>query len=496
MASSLADSGLLQSMVDGRASPSTNRETIAVIDPSSGRLRHHVSAGSAEDADRAVAAARAAFEDGRWAGLSPVARKTVLHAWADRIAADAADLDAMDAGEMGKPVALRQFNAESAAAFARFNAEAVDKVHGELVPTDRYSLCGHRLVPRGVVAAVVPWNFPTFNALLKAAPALAAGNSLVLKPSENASRSALRLAELALEAGLPAGVFNVVVGAGDVVGRGLGLHPDVDMLTFTGSSRVGKLMLGYAGESNMKVVQAECGGKSPHIVFADCPEIDAVCAFIAGFITMNQGQICSIGSRVLVHESIEGAVVERIAGHLGRVVAGNALDPATVFGPLVSQRQLERVLGYFDQARADGIELVVGGHRDNAAGAGYFVRPTLYRGVPWNARIAQEEIFGPVLSVTTFRTVEEAVRLANSTVYGLSAYIWTGDISTGLQAARGVRSSAVVNAGFPKGEGVGPGFSFEPARQSGFGVEGGLAGLKHYSRRQAIAINHSWQSEG
>jgi len=337
----------------------------------------------------------------------------------------------------------------------------------------------------------VPWNFPTFNAMLKTAPALAAGNSLVLKPSENASRSALRLAELAVEAGLPPGVFNVVLGSGDIVGRALGLHHDVDMMTFTGSTAVGKKMLGYAAQSNMKVVQAECGGKSPHIVFDDCSDLDSVSDYIAHFITMNQGQICSVGSRLLVQKSVEKRVVDRIAAYFDGMVVGNALELGTTFGPLVSADQLSRVLGYFDTATADGAELVTGGQRAASDKSGFYVRPTLYRNVRPDARIGQEEVFGPVLAVTTFDTLEEAVALANGTIYGLAAYVWTSNLSIALRTAKEVRSNVVVNTGIPKGEGGGHAFSFEPARQSGFGIEGGLAGLAQYSRRQSLLINYN-----
>lgn len=483
-------SELLHDFVDGRSRPSTNTETFDVIDPSTGILRLRISVGSDADVDVAVGSCRTAFEDGRWTSMSPSSRKAVLHRFADLIDAAAGDLDALDAGEMGKPISLKHFNASMAAGYMRFNAEAIDKLNGELIPSDEDSLAGHRLVPRGVVAAVVPWNFPTFNAVLKAAPALAAGNSLVLKPSEHASRSALRLAELAVEAGLPTGVFNVVLGAGEIVGRALGLHDDVDMLVFTGSTEVGKKMLGYAAQSNMKVVQAECGGKSPHIVFDDCADLDGVSDFIAHFITMNQGQICSVGSRLLVQKSVEKRVVERIAAGLEQVVAGNALEPATRFGPLVSRKQLDRVLGFFASAAEEGAELVTGGERAHADTAGFYVRPTMFRNVRSDARIAQEEIFGPVLAVTTFETVEEAVQLANSTIYGLAAYVWTSNLSRALRTAKGVRSNVVINTGIPKGEGGGHAFSFEPAGQSGFGVESGLAGLAHYSRRQALLINH------
>lgn len=413
-----------------------------------------------------------------------------MHRLADLIAAEAAALDALDAAEMGKPVREPVGNAATAAELMRFYAEALDKINGDLYASDRHSLVMQRQVPRGVVAAVVPWNFPTYVAVLKLAPALAAGNCVVLKPSELSTRSAMRLAELGLQAGLPSGVLNVVPGLGETVGRALGLHPEVDMLTFTGSTDVGKRMLQYSAQSNMKVVMAECGGKSPHIVFDDGVDLDAAGDAIAKALLTNQGQICSVGSRLLVQRSIQSQVVERIAARLGHIVMGDALDPKTTFGPLASAKQCARVMQYIDTAREEGARLVAGGRRALRDSGGYFVEPTLFDTVSPGARIACEEIFGPVLSVIAFASEEEALRIANATAYGLAAYVWTADIGTGLRMARGIRSSVWINAAAPLGEGAGHAFVAEPAGQSGIGVEGGLAGMISYMRRQLLWVNH------
>jgi hypothetical protein len=281
--------------------------------------------------------------------------------WADLIERQAVRLDALDALEMGKPVGVQAFNARLAAEFVRFNAELADKIQGETFTSDSSSTVIQRRIPRGVVAAIVPWNFPTFNVVLKAAPALAAGNSVVLKPSELASQAALVLADLALEAGLPPGVLNVVPGRGDTVGRCLAEHMDVDMVTFTGSSAVGKLIVQYAGRSNMKVVSAECGGKSPHIVFDDGLDLDLVAGHIAHAIVLNQGQVCSVGSRLLVERGAERPLLEKITAHLAKVVAGDPQLPATSYGPVASQGQMERVLSYIAAAKAEGAELVLAG---------------------------------------------------------------------------------------------------------------------------------------
>lgn len=423
--------------------------------------------------------------------MQPSARKKVLHRFADLIAQRASTLDAFDAGEMGKPVGESFFDASVAAELVRFYAEAIDKVHGSVYNSDDRSFVTQRLVPRGVIAAVVPWNFPTFNAVLKIAPALAAGNCVVLKPSEMSSRSGLELASLALQAGLPPGVLNVVLGRGEVVGRALGLHMDVDMITFTGSTEVGRLMMRYAGQSNMKVVMTECGGKSPQIVFDDGVSLEAASEAVARSIVTNQGQICSVGSRLLVQRSIEEALLERVMARIGQIVIGDALDPKTTFGPLASQAQCERVMRFIEAAPAEGARLARGGRRVLPESGGYFVEPTVFRDVPPTARIAQEEIFGPVLSVIPFDDEAEACRIANDTIYGLYAYVWTADLSRGMRMAKTIRSSVMVNAAAPAGEGPGHAFSSEPAGQSGVGTEGGLAGMESYLRRQLVWICHA-----
>jgi acyl-CoA reductase-like NAD-dependent aldehyde dehydrogenase len=477
--------------VDGLIAHSESDRSIDVINPSNGRKCFSLPVGSARDVDRAVASARRAFDDGRWSDAPPSFRKQVLHRFADLVASEATMLDALDAGEMGKPVREARANAHEAAGLLRFFAEAVDKVTGDAYVSDNKSLVLQRRVPRGVIGAVVPWNFPTFNAILKIAPALAGGNCVVLKPSELSSRSALRLAHLAVQAGVPQGVLNVVPGLGETVGRALGLHMDVDMVTFTGSTVVGKQMLQYAGQSNMKVVMTECGGKSPQIVFDDGVDLDAAAVSIAGLLLTNQGQLCSTGSRLLVQRSVESILLEKITTRMRQVVIGDALDPRTTFGPLVSAQQGANVMKHIDRARAEGTELVMGGCRVLQETGGFFVEPTVFREVSPTSRIAQDEIFGPVLSVIPFTDEAEAIRIANDTVYGLAAYVWTGDLSTGMRAAKGIRASVWVNSAAPAGEGPGHGWSCEPARQSGIGTEGGIAGMESYLRRQLVWFAHA-----
>lgn len=478
-------------VLDGALSQSESEAVVEVINPSNGQRCLSIPVGCEADVNRAVASARRAFEDGGWSEAPPSFRKQTLRRLADLIATEAAGLDALDAGEMGKPVGEVLANAAAAAGLMQFHAEGIDKVTGDVYASDKHSFVAQRRVPRGVVAAVVPWNFPTFNAVLKLAPALAAGNCVVLKPSELSSRSAIRLAHLALQAGLPPGVLNVVPGVGETVGRALGLHRDVDLVTFTGSTEVGKLMLQYAGQSNMKVVITECGGKSPQVVFDDGLDLDVAGETIARSLLTNQGQICSAGSRLLVQRSIETALLENITARLRQIVMGDALDAKTTFGPLASSKQCASVMRYIETAQADGSQLVVGGRRVLREIGGYFVEPTVFRHVPPTSRIAQEEIFGPVLSVIPFQHEEEAIRIANSTMYGLMAYVWTTNLSKGMRMAKGIRSSVIVNAVAPTGDGPGHAFCHEPAGQSGIGTEGGLAGMESYLRRQLVWINHA-----
>jgi acyl-CoA reductase-like NAD-dependent aldehyde dehydrogenase len=478
-------------LVEGRQIPSEGTELFTTYNPASGEPLSRFGVGCAADVDKAVTAARRTFSSGVWRHTPPSAKKKTLLRWADLIERHAVRLNALDALEMGKPVAVHAFNAILAAEFVRFNGEVADKVQGETFTSDSSSTVIQRRIPRGVVAAIVPWNFPTFNVVLKAAPALAAGNSVIVKPSELASQAALILANLAFEAGVPPGVLNVVPGCGNVVGRLLAEHIDVDMVTFTGSSAVGKLIVQYAGKSNMKVVSAECGGKSPHVVFDDGLDLDVVASHIAHGIVLNQGQVCSVGSRLLVERSAERPLVERIITHLAGVVAGDPQLPTTTYGPLASQGQMERVLSYISAGRAEAAELVHGGLRILEDSGGYFVQPTVYTKVPERSRLAQEEIFGPVLSVLGFQDTDDAIRLANSTCYGLSAYVWTSRAQTGFHVANEVHAGyTLVNAIPPRGEGPGMAISGEPYGLSGMGVEGGKAGVESYMRRHTVWFNH------
>lgn len=478
----------LNNFIGGRSSPSQGTGTLAVTTPFAGKAIYSMPAGDDRDVALAVANASETFQDRRWDGIAPSQRKKILFRWADLIEAQAGALDNLDAEDMGKPVSVAAFNARSAASLLRFNAETIDKVFGQTLPSAQRSLVLQRWAPRGVVAAITPWNFPTFNAVLKMAPALAAGNTVVLKPSELSPRSALELARLAIEAGLPAGALNIVLGRGEIVGKALSLHHDVNMVSFTGSSEVGKLVLGYAAQSNMKPVLAECGGKSPHVVTDDGVDLDSVAAMVSASITTNQGQWCSVGSRVIVAESVVDRFVEKVVRGFDRLVPGDPQSDRTTFGPLASARQRDRVVSYIEGARRNGARVIGGGPVLPESG-GCFVAPTVVIASSADDPICQEEVFGPVLSVLTFRDLDEAIRLANSTAFGLLAYVWTSQISTGMKLSEGIRSSVLLNAALPSSEGPGHGFASEPVGESGMGMEGGVEGLKSYLRRQTVWVN-------
>jgi len=449
-----------------------------------------MASGSQADVDAAVASARRAFEHGAWRKAGPATRQKVLHDWADLVAKNADRLDALDALEMGKPTSLKRFNALGSAGRIRYFSEALDKLFGEVSPSGPSMSIMRRGVPRGVVAAIVPWNFPTANVAVKAAPALAAGNSLVLKPSELASQSAVFLARLALEAGLPPGVFNVVPGKGDVVGRALALHDDVDMLTFTGSSQVGKLMLQYAGQSNLKTVIAECGGKSPQIVFDDGVDLEQAADSIASMILLNSGQWCSAGSRLLVQRQIAEQLTTKVARRFAASVLGSPMAADTTFGPLASRAQMSRVLSYVEGSVREGAHIHTGGKRVLEESGGFFVEPTILTHVHEMSAVAQEEVFGSVLAVMPFDNESDAIRLANGTPYGLAAYVWTASLSTAFRMSNEVQAgTVVVNAAASSGDGPGYAASVEPYGLSGTGIEGGLAGLRTYQRQHQTWFN-------
>lgn len=414
------------------------------ISPVDGRKLAEVARCDLADVDAAVAAARAAFEDRRWAAKAPAERKRVLIRFADLMLEHRDELALLETLDMGKPIRYsRSVDVQLAQNCIRWYGEAVDKLYDQVAPSPEDSLALITREPVGVVAAVTPWNYPMLMAAWKIGPALAAGNSLILKPSEKAPLTALRLAELAFEACLPPGVFNVLPGYGEEAGRALGLHMDVDCIAFTGSTRTGKQIVQMAGQSNLKRAWTELGGKSANIVCADCPDLDAAVAAAVGSLYFNQGESCNAPSRLFVEASIKDAFLEKALALVPDFAPGDPLDEATVMGAIVDAVQMKTVLGYIASGQEEGARLLAGGTQTRVESGGLYVAPTLFDGVDAGMRIAREEIFGPVLSVLSFTELDEAVRQANATPYGLAAAVWTSDMSKAIRTSRALRAGTV-----------------------------------------------------
>jgi gamma-glutamyl-gamma-aminobutyraldehyde dehydrogenase len=431
-------------LIDGARVAASDGQLMDVISPIDGQVLTTIARGTKSEMETAIASARAAFEDRRWAGQPPAARKKVLLKWAELIEANALELAVLGVRDNGTEIGMA-IKAEpgSAAGTIRYYAEALDKIYGEIAPTGEDVLALVHKEPIGVVGAIIPWNFPLMIGAWKLGPALAAGNSVVLKPAETASLSLIRLSELALEAGLPPGVLNVVTGEGAVVGEAMGLSMDVDALVFTGSSGTGRRLLEYAARSNLKRTYLELGGKSPNIVFADAPDLEEAAKVAAMGIFRNSGQVCVAGSRLLVQASIHDEFVAAVAKAAEQLRGGDPLDLSNHVGAVNSDRQLAQNLGFVDKAVAEGGEIVTGGARILEDSGGYYMAPTVITGVTPDATIAQQEIFGPVLGVTPFDTDEDAIRIANSTVYGLAGGVWTSNLSRAHRMIRAVRTGVM-----------------------------------------------------
>lgn len=431
-------------LIDGQWVSAASGQTLPVVSPIDGQPLCTLAAAGQADVDVAVAAARRSFESGVWSRMAPAERKKVLHRVADRIEAHQAELAVLGVRDNGTEIAMA-WKAEpgSAAGSFRYYAECVDKVNGEIAPTPESTLGLVHKEPVGVVGAIVPWNFPLMIGAWKIAPALAAGNSVVLKPSEDASLSLLRLAQLCLEAGLPPGVLNVVTGTGGTAGEALARHMDVDILTFTGSGPVGRLLLKDSAESNLKRVYLELGGKSPNIVFDDASDLAHAAKVSAMGIYRNSGQVCVAGSRLLVHRSVHDEFVERLHHIAASLRVGDPLDVTTEIGAVGSARQLAKNLAAVHTAKQQGARLRVGGQAIHPVAGGSYMAPTLLEGVTPDMALAREEVFGPVLAVMPFDDEADAVRLANDSSYGLASAVWTGSLSRAHRMVRAIKAGVV-----------------------------------------------------
>lgn len=475
-----------RAVINGERVAARNGQSFDCISPVDGRILAQVARSSEADVDAAVSAARAAFEDRRWSGLAPAQRKRIMIKFADLLLAHGDELAMTETLDMGKPIKYaRAVDVNSASNCIRWYGEAVDKVYDEIAPTSRNALALITREPVGVVGVIVPWNYPMIMASWKIAPALAAGNSVVLKPSEKSPLTALRMADLALQAGIPAGVFNVVPGYGAEAGSPLALHMDVDCIAFTGSTRVGKQIHVMAGQSNLKRAWTELGGKSPNIVFADCPDLDKAVQAAVGSIFFNQGESCNAPSRLFVEASIKDMFLEKALALVPDYTPGNPLDKATVMGALVDKVQMDTVLRYIESGKNEGAKVLAGGEQTMRETGGFYVQPTIFDEVRNDMTIAREEIFGPVLSVLSFTDTADVVRQANQTIYGLQAGVWTRDLNKAHGVARALRAGTVHVNQYDEDDITVP---FGGFKQSGVGRDKSLHAFGKYTETKTTWI--------
>ncbi|CAD5262837.1 MULTISPECIES: aldehyde dehydrogenase [Halomonadaceae] len=454
--------------IDGQFVPARSGKTFATLNPATGEVITQLAACDAEDVDIAAKAARRAFEAGVWSKMAPAERKAIMQRFADLIEENCLELAVLEAIEAGKPIS-ECFNVDipDTANTIRWHAEAIDKLNDAVTPTESSVLSIVTREPIGVVGAVLPWNFPAMMVGWKLGPALATGNSVILKPAKLTSLSTTRLAELAFEAGVPAGVLNVLPGMGSTAGKAIGMHPDIDLVGFTGSTEVGRMFLEYSAASNLKEVLLECGGKNPQVVMPDIHDIKTVASNVLAAAFWNMGENCSAGSRLIVHRSIKDALLKEVLAQLeSDWKLGDPLDPEVNLGALVEEAHMEKVLSYIATAKKEGLTLLTGGERVRKESGGYFVQPTIFDDATPESTIVREEIFGPVLAVMAFDTEEEAIALANDTCYGLAASLWSNDLNTVHRMSSAIRAGTVTVNCFGEGDITTP---FGGFKQSGFG---------------------------
>jgi acyl-CoA reductase-like NAD-dependent aldehyde dehydrogenase len=476
-----------EAFIDGGFAPAADGRTFEAVSPRDGSVIAEVARGHREDVDRAVHAARRAFDRGLWSRADPAERGRVLQRLAELMSERLEQLALIEALDTGHPINdARSVDVPNASRCFAWYAQAIDKVYGEIAPTAADALALISREPLGVVGAVVPWNYPLIITAWKLAPALAVGNSVILKPAEQSPLSALALAELAAEAGVPDGVLNVVPGYGEEAGAALGRHADVDKIAFTGSVTVGRLFQRYAGESNGKEVSLELGGKSPQIVLGDVEDLEAAAQAIGWGIFYNAGQTCHAGSRVIAQSSIYDELIERLQAIAREFVPADPLAETTVLGALISDQHLGRVVGHVDRARADGAQIIAGGERASPVAGGAYMQPTLIETDDASLPIVQEEVFGPVLVIQGADDPDHALRLANDTRYGLAAAVWTSNVRTAGRLARDLRAGTVWINTFDASSLATP---FGGMKDSGHGRDRSLHALDAYTQLKTTWIS-------
>lgn len=475
-----------RAFIGGNYVDAASGKTFDSINPATGKVITSIAACDDEDIDIAVATARTTFEAGSWAHMSPADRKSVLLKWADLMQQNSEELALLEVLESGKPISdARAEDIPGMIDTLRWHAEATDKIYDQITPAPHDVVSMYVREPIGVVGAVIPWNFPLFVAMWKLGPALAGGNSVIMKPDEHTSLSMIRIAEMAAEAGLPEGVLNVVPGLGHEAGKAIGLHNDIDCVSFTGSGEVGRYFLEYASKSNMKRIVLECGGKSPAVFMEDADVSKAVENIAAG-ILFCQGENCSAGSRLIVHESRKDELLEALKPEFESWTVGGPLNEDTRIGAMISERHLSKVTGLIEKGQSEGANVVMGGNQIHKDSGGYYVEATIFDGVTNDMTIAREEIFGPVLSVITFQDEQEAVQIANDTNFGLAASLYTENLSTAHRVAKAIRAGTVSVNCYGEGD---FGVPFGGYKESGFGgKDNGLAAHDQYTEQKAIWI--------